>query len=674
MTDYMRKKPVEAQRRRRVLMAVAALLLIPAVALGIMRLVFFSGPAAEGTAEEGMQLGAAGGRKNIYDRNFNELAVSFRLASVYARPLELEEPEKTAKLLAASLEVDEAELLASLKAERSFVWIGRQIPQERADKIAEANLKGVHVLQRAYRYYPQHEMASHVVGFVKDEQGLAGVESYYDNILRGGGAYDPALSRAPVPAAVASGKVGAHVVTTLDLRIQRELEGKLQHLLAETKAQSGAALVLLPASGEILALASAPVYDPNRFWAFTGDERKNRTIVEPIYPGGLRSFFWLAAALEKGGLPVAEPQPAEAGGTTPAPAAPLAGWNEVQEGVYQSPELAALIAPVVPMPAEEKRLFAQRIGLCGESSIDLPEGTVVAAGEDLALIGGSEPKALRGLPSGCERIALGNGQAGTDTVSLLSSFCRLLQASPVAPHLLLGLSDGQQLWRVPPTVPPVKAVAQPLIDQLRSVLAKQPAGGPGGLVVMESLVRQDLLTAVEPAPPAAKAVQPQAPAQPASQPEAPRYHAVLLAASPGAQPAIALAIVLNGAQLDLGKPSAARGLARELAGQALHYAAEKTATPARPVLAAQEAGHYKKWLTLYQEPEYQPMAAMVPVSGNMPDVKGFSLRKALQVLQQTGLRFKVVGSGQVVEQQPHPATPLRGIEEGVLELRMVQVQ
>ncbi|MEW6500150.1 MAG: hypothetical protein AB1456_01555, partial [Thermodesulfobacteriota bacterium] len=278
----MRKIPVEAQRRRRLLAGLAVLLLIPAVTFGVMRFVFFSGPEGD----DDSQLNLAGGRKNIYDRNFNELAVSFRLASIYARPLELDEPEKAAKLLAKNLGVNEAELLASLKAERSFVWVGRQIPQEQADKIAEANLKGVHVLQRSYRYYPQHEAAGHVVGFVKDEQGLAGLESYYDNILRGSGVYDPLLPKNTLPPAIASGKAAAHVVTTIDLRLQRELEGRLQHLLAETKAQSGAALVLLPASGEILALASAPVYDPNRFWAFTGDERKNRTTVEPIYPGG----------------------------------------------------------------------------------------------------------------------------------------------------------------------------------------------------------------------------------------------------------------------------------------------------------------------------------------------------------------------------------------------------
>jgi cell division protein FtsI (penicillin-binding protein 3) len=669
----VRKLPVEAQRRRRrVLVGLAVLLLIPAVAFGIMRFFFFSGPVAEDGGAES-QLDALGGRKKIYDRNFNELAVSFRLASIYARPLELKEPEKAARLLADNLKVNEAELLASLKAERSFVWVGWQIPQERADKIAEASFKGVHMLQRAYRYYPQHEVASHVVGFVKDEQGLAGIESYYDNILRGGGAYDPALSRAPVPAEVVSGKVGAHVVTTLDLRVQRELEEKLQSLIGETKATSGAALVLLPASGEILALASAPVYDPNRFWAFSGDERKNRTIVEPVYPGGLRSFFWLAAAMEKGDVPVAAPQPVVEGEAPPAPVPSPLIWNEAREGVYLSPELVALGGPAMPMPAEEKKIFAQRIGLCGETPVDLPEG-VVAAGEEITLAGGKVSKPLRGLPGSCDRIALGNGQAATDTVSLLSSFCRLIQNSPVAPHLLLGLSDGQQLWRVPPSVPQIKGMAQPVINQLRGVLAKQPGGSQGGLVVLESVIRQDMITAAEPMAPVAKPTQEQAPSQPVAQPVTPRYHAVLLAVSPEAQPGIALAIVLNGAQLDLGKPSPARAVAKALASQALNYAALKTVPPVRTALAAQEAAHYKKWLTLYREPEYQPMAAMVPATGTMPDVKGFSLRKALQVLQQTGLRFKVVGSGQVVEQQPLPATPLKGVDEGRLELRMVQVQ
>lgn len=683
----MRKRSIEEQRRRRLLASLAVLLLIPALGLGVMRLLFFSGSAGDESSldEEVLHADALGGRKNIYDRHFNELATSFRLASVYARPLELQEPEKAAKLLAAKLEVNEDELLASLKAERSFVWVGRQVARETADKIAESNIKGVHVIQRAYRYYPRHDSAAHVVGFVKDEQGLAGLESYYDNILRGGGVYDPALSRATVPAAVVSGKVGAHVVITLDMRIQKEMEGRLQHLIRETRAQSGTAMVMNPANGEILALASTPAYDPNRFWAFTGEERKNRAIAGQVYPGGLRSLFWLAAALEKGGAP----GDASVVGAEPVEAQAQAGllpWHEVQAGVYLSAGMAAVAAPI--LPAEEKRLFAQRIGLCGESGIDLPEGTIpLAVSDEIAFVNEAEQSLAEPLPpSGCGRIALGNAQAASDAVSLLAAFCRVAVGGPVAPHLLYGLSDGQQLWPVPPAIDTVKSLPPAVVAEVLTKLHEVRPGGQREPVIVESLIRQDLLVGrdieAQPGEPNAQPEGVVAPEKPGPSPKGPaiavkeleKYHAVLLGMAPEAKPDLALIIMLDNAQLNPAKPSPLRGMARDLVAYAGQQTPVKPVPPALAVLAAQETIHYKKWLALYQEPEYQPLAAMVPVSGNMPDVKGYSLRKALQVLQQYGLRLKVAGSGQVVGQQPPPGTPLKGVEQGMIELRMMPAQ
>ena len=120
----------------------------------------------------------------IYDRNGKGLALSCALKSIYVKPLELENIEDATAKLSSLLGRKQQELLSALRSERSFVWMGRKLDSVKADKINALGIKGVYLVDEFQRYYPYLNSAAHVVGFVKDELPLAGLEFYYDQLLR----------------------------------------------------------------------------------------------------------------------------------------------------------------------------------------------------------------------------------------------------------------------------------------------------------------------------------------------------------------------------------------------------------------------------------------------------------------------------------------------------------
>lgn len=632
------------------------LLLLPLAGWGLWSWLASVGeePATEEAGRAAALESSAPLRRVIYDRNFNELAVSFRLSSIYARPLEIAAPEEVAASLAGILKLDRDELLASFKSERSFVWVARQASKEAVAQVAEGHLPGVYVIHRAYRYYPHHEAAAHAVGFVKDDQGLAGIEAHYDTLLRAG---------LPVPA----GEKNGHLVSTIDLNLQKMLEKRLRQVLQESGGRSGMALVMAAETGAILAMVSLPAYDLNRFWAFNAEERNNRAVSPQIHPGALAGLWQLAAA----GMPaVAVPSPA----VVEAPAGNW--WREVQPNIYASPELGevAARAAALPPPAE----LALALGLCGPPELDVPEAEFGALDGGEAL---SAKEALARRQEECREVFLDPARATVSGVGLLAAFTRLLNGErAIAPHLVEALWDGENRWPLAGRPEPGPAAA-PDGRNLLPLLAGQTGASAGRPWFFDTVIRLDgqapeagrellLVSAQE----SAVAGEERPVVEPAGVPleadgSAARYHAVLLAASPGEQPALTMLVMVDQARHQPEQPSILRVLAKETLGRPEEWL--KAATPPdQHTRVVRETALYRQWLSLHQEPEFHPHVAVSAMSGDMPNVLGMSLRKALQVLQQSGLRLKVNGSGQVVAQHPAPGTPLKGVKEGRLELRV----
>ncbi len=240
----------------------------------------------------------------IYDRHGRELAVSVSSESVYAIPAEIRNPEETAARLAALLTLDREKLAAKLKQRQSFLWIKRKIDPAAALEVRKLGLPGVGITQENRRHYPQGRLASHILGFTGiDSQGLDGVELTFDSYLRGrpgavvveydarGHEIPQATHRyiPPVP--------GQDIHLTIDTVIQQIIERELEKVLRDTQAQRVSIIAIAPASGEILALANKPDYDPNDFAAFSPKLWRNSAVSNAYEPGSTFKIITTAAAL-----------------------------------------------------------------------------------------------------------------------------------------------------------------------------------------------------------------------------------------------------------------------------------------------------------------------------------------------------------------------------------------
>ncbi len=243
----------------------------------------------------------------IYDRKGNELAVTLEVDSVYAEPKKVVEMERTTRELAKLLEIDRQELREKLKSRKSFEWIRRKISAEEAERVRALGLPGIHMLKENRRFYPNGQLAAHVIGFVGlDSKGLEGVEFQYDAVLNGNRHVwtvpRDALGRELVMGGEVSKKGQEeyqNIFLTLDKQLQHLVEVELNRAVQKWGAKGGMAIAMEPRTGKILAMASHPGFDPNQFYQYRTRHWRNRAISDNFEPGSLFKTFVAAAALEE---------------------------------------------------------------------------------------------------------------------------------------------------------------------------------------------------------------------------------------------------------------------------------------------------------------------------------------------------------------------------------------
>jgi cell division protein FtsI (penicillin-binding protein 3) len=250
----------------------------------------------------------AGSRGSILDREGRELAVSVEASSVYAIPDDVQKPKAAAQALAPLLGMPASEILEKLGSERGFVWIRRQVDPESADRIRALKLAGIHFVLEPRRFYPRGRLASAVLGFVgTDGVGLAGLEHLYDASIKGKPGEMVALTDArrsrygeAETANSRPAREGSSLVLSLDAGVQFAAEHELAAAMAEHRAKSGSVVVLDPWNGEVLAMASAPDFDPNDFGKFPAETRRNRVIADSYEPGSTFKIVTGALAVDEG--------------------------------------------------------------------------------------------------------------------------------------------------------------------------------------------------------------------------------------------------------------------------------------------------------------------------------------------------------------------------------------
>ena len=250
-------------------------------------------------------------RGEIVDRNKNTLAVSVSADSIYASPPDVKNAHKeqeTAKTLAGILGLDEDSVYKKITANVAFQWLKRKTDYSKAEQIKAAALPGIHIVQETQRFYPQGVLAAHILGFAGvDNQGLEGIEKSRDEQLKGKDGsivteYD-AQSR-EIPQSVQRYNAptdGYTLVLTIDKTLQYFAERELEKIMAWANPPKGCSILMMnPKTGEVLAMASRPAYDPNNYGDYTQVDLRNKCVVDSYEPGSTFKILITAAALEEG--------------------------------------------------------------------------------------------------------------------------------------------------------------------------------------------------------------------------------------------------------------------------------------------------------------------------------------------------------------------------------------
>ncbi len=239
----------------------------------------------------------------IYDRAGRELAMSISVDSVFAVPADIPDLAGTISLVSRITKADPRELLAKCKAARTFCWVARKADAETADRIRSMNLRGIYFQKESKRFYPKRELAAQVLGYVgMDDEGLSGIERANDDELRGKPGrmlisvdarrkWFGSVEKQPDP--------GENVVLTIDEKIQYIAERELEVAMQQTRAESGTVVVQNPKTGEILALANRPTFNPNIAREITPQKLKDHAVSDVYEPGSTFKLVTIAAALEE---------------------------------------------------------------------------------------------------------------------------------------------------------------------------------------------------------------------------------------------------------------------------------------------------------------------------------------------------------------------------------------
>ena len=589
-------------------------------------------------------------RGDIYDRNFRPLAATYKTYAIYARPLEMEDPDSSATILAEILQLERYKLLPNLKSERGFIWIAKGIDLEKADAIKQQDIKGIYQVVETKRYYPNFSKAAHVVGFVENDQGLDGIEFQYNTILRGDETSSTELKSLNFAPETEFGEDSTHLVLNLDLMIQSKIEHFLDKRMKITGASSGAVILMNANTGAIHALASFPSFNPNRYWEFSSSALSNHALTEPVYPGELALIFQQAAAFNLKNEKKTEE---------------IECLDEADPVIVIGPEILKRrklsVAPRVDdIEKEYFHQFTELLGFNQNNLTDLP---------------------LKDETPVTTSLILNNPSFKSSALRLLNGFTALVNGGKlVTPHLLHKAyqKNDNTPFEIALDVSEQKVVLNPdttidLTDFLASKWLKLSKNSRTSETPM-FFEAHNFATPVK-----NDAYQRSAKDENELTEEIPYLsQSVMLGAIPGKDPKLTMIAVLSypdscdgvypdaleafGNKFSLLRPD------QDMIQKMLHVAAMQPPNPS-PNFWDREGAMFGNKSDSHPDERVDPAALSNILNKSMPDVTGKSLRAGLQALQHLNLDIRLTGSGRIVSQQPSAGTELIDVNECTLEMQ-----
>ncbi|HEY0323181.1 MAG TPA: penicillin-binding protein 2, partial [Pyrinomonadaceae bacterium] len=388
----------------------------------------------------------------VLDRQGRELARSIDTESFFAVPIEIKDEEKTAASLAPLVGVERATLTARLREgrekNRQFVWIARKLDAVQAQKVAVLKLEGVYSLKEPKRFYPNGQLASHVLGFVDlDEVGLGGVEQVYNERIQGEAGklfVETDAHRHSYNSLEVEPRPGQAVVLTIDQMVQYRTEQALAAAVENSKAKSGTAIVLDPRTGEILALANAPSFDPNDARRSAAESRANQALQNIYEPGSTFKIVAYSAAIEEGLVKPSDHIDCQMGSINVAGRIVhdhhAFGSLTITEALAKSSNVAAI---KLGLRLGDARMYdyIRRYGFGARTNVELP-------GETAGIV---RPVA-RWQPTSMGSIAMGQ-EIGVTPLQMAAAFAAIANDGVrIAPHLVreIRTTDGTLTYQAQP--------------------------------------------------------------------------------------------------------------------------------------------------------------------------------------------------------------------------------
>lgn len=246
-----------------------------------------------------------GERGIIYDRALREVAVNVDIPSIYGIPFSIKDPRMVARKISKEVDIHSKTLAKKLDNDRQFVWIRRRVSPDIVDKIETMNLQGIGFIPETKRFYPKRELIGQILGFTDiDNRGIEGIERYYEDILRGREGtlvLERDARRRPVlTSTVMNPLKGNDLILTIDEVIQYIMEKELSAAVDEHRASGGVGIVMDPHTGEILAMAVYPRFNPNTPDQYRPEQWRNRAITDIYEPGSTFKIVLASGTLEEG--------------------------------------------------------------------------------------------------------------------------------------------------------------------------------------------------------------------------------------------------------------------------------------------------------------------------------------------------------------------------------------
>jgi cell division protein FtsI (penicillin-binding protein 3) len=581
-------------------------------------------------------------RGPIVDRHGAPLAVSSPAASLFGQPRHVADPGRVAARLAPIVQMPAATIRGLLSSSRSFVWLRRRLPPAVAEQVRALREPGIGLVDEPLRLYPNRELAAHVVGFEGVDGGLEGIERAWQKSLAGAPGRAivgrDALGRDIPTEVVLQPPVPGHgVMLTIDANIQHAAERELDAAWRRTRAQAGIVIVLDPRTGDIMALAIRPTFNPNTFLDVPSpDLWRNRAITDPFEPGSTIKMILAAAALEEGVMRPDDPIFAENGAITIARTRihdwKKYGWLTFAEVLQKSSNVGSIKIGLALGPARYYR-YLTAFGFGAPTGIGL-------AGESRGMLREPERWSALSLPT----LSIGQ-EISVTALQLVAAFGAVANGGTLMqPRLVRAVFDdqGREIRRVEPLA--VRKVISPAtVRVLTRVLTQVVEFGTGHKATIPGYaVAGKTGTAQKPDPVTKRYA---------------RTPGVLsfVGFAPADEPRFAMLVLLDEPKTQRWGSEAAAPIFAAVGAEILRY----LGVPPRDTPPVQ----------IVTNPDDPPPALPVRLVSmgsepaddgppRMPDLRGQPLRQALTALAPFGVRVDLEGHGVVVQQAPAPGAGL----------------